>query len=183
MISDFTPDEWATLEKFQGWKEYFEQKPMPVKISDGHYWDCFTIKMLLRDQIDEFPFSHARRAIFQTSMTTLDLVTNDAEEDAWRETNRKEMDRAMAMPHDYGVCDSPEQVLEHWPELATDPRRFVILFDEVRKDQQDAHQGWRWHKWGEYIGTRTPECEYLYDEGDAFESVLIFNVCHLKNPA
>lgn len=62
----------------------------------------------------------------------------------------------------YGVCDSPEQLLKLLPEnVLTGPTKYVISVTPVRKDPSE---GWRWHKWGEYIGTQNPECEYLYDE-------------------
>lgn len=65
----------------------------------------------------------------------------------------------------YGVCDTFEQVLEQCPELEADPNReFVLFVVKVCKDDQPEQGGWRWHKWGPYIGTHQPECEYLYDE-------------------
>lgn len=44
--------------------------------------------------------------------------------------------------------------------------RFVILFTPFINDHTNGFetQGWRWHKWGEYIGKHTPCCEYLSDE-------------------
>lgn len=42
--------------------------------------------------------------------------------------------------------------------------------------------GWRWHKWGTYIGTLDPQCEYLDDEdfGEDFKYVLCFHLYHVK---
>lgn len=65
----------------------------------------------------------------------------------------------------YGVCDSYEQVLAHYPELEGDPTRlFVVVMVEVRREDQAEEGGWRWHKWGEYIGTHDIQEEYLYNE-------------------
>lgn len=65
----------------------------------------------------------------------------------------------------YGVCDSLEQIKAKCPELDDDPnRKFVITLTEVRKDSQPEYGGWRWHKWGEYIGDHEIEHEYLADE-------------------
>lgn len=65
----------------------------------------------------------------------------------------------------YGVCDFPYQVIQKCPELAEDPnRRFFISFVKLEKEEQCPKGGWRWHKWGPYIGTQEPQCEYLYDE-------------------
>ena len=65
----------------------------------------------------------------------------------------------------YGVCDHHLQILDQCPELALDPNReFVIMLTAVDRDDQPEHDGWRWHKWGPYIGTFESKCEYLYDE-------------------
>jgi hypothetical protein len=68
---------------------------------------------------------------------------------------------AQDAPNDFGVCDRWEQIVKTWPELLTDPRHFVIGLAEVRRDEQPAWGGWRWHKWGEYIGDFEPQQEYL----------------------
>jgi hypothetical protein len=82
-----------------------------------------------------------------------------------------------AYPSEYGVCDTPEQVLAHVPLLTTDPRRFIVFFTPpIRKHDQPAEGGWRWHKWGEYIGTQPQaECEYLYDEPH-IDEVLVYHI-------
>ncbi len=66
-----------------------------------------------------------------------------------------------------GVCDSPQQFLEKFgKEIREDKRNFIISFVEIRKDQESGRGGWRWHKWGPYIGNQEPKREYLYDEPD-----------------
>ena len=65
----------------------------------------------------------------------------------------------------YGVCDSYEQVLELYENLLSDPdKNYVIGLSTVRRKDQSSDGGWRWHKWGEYIGTQNPQHEYLYDD-------------------
>ena len=64
----------------------------------------------------------------------------------------------------YGVCDGVENLLERIPELVTSDREFVVLLTEIDKSDEPEDGGWRWHKWGDYIGTQTPTCEYIYDE-------------------
>ena len=75
----------------------------------------------------------------------------------------------------YGVCDSIEQMLERCPMLETSDRKFAVGFTLVRKADQSPQGGWRWHKWGEYIGTQEPKCEYLYDE-PVIEQAYCYNV-------
>jgi len=65
----------------------------------------------------------------------------------------------------YGVCDSIENLLEREPMLVEDTKRFFcISLTPVEKSNQSADGGWRWHKWGEYIGSQEPTTEYIYDE-------------------
>lgn len=83
----------------------------------------------------------------------------------------------------YGVCDSPEQLIEKYGDaLNAEGRRFVVSFTEVRRDQQGPHGGWRWHKWGQYIGTQEPAHEYLFDDTH-IERVFVFHVFELKGDA
>ena len=39
--------------------------------------------------------------------------------------------------------------------------------------------GWRWHKWGPYLGKHTPKCEYL-DEEKNIDYVLLWHLYPLK---
>ena len=69
----------------------------------------------------------------------------------------------------YGVCDGIENLLEVIPELTSTSwcfaeREFVVLLHKIAKNDQPSEGGWRWHKWGDYIGTQTPTTEYIYDE-------------------
>lgn len=100
-------------------------------------------------------------------------MPRDSEEDL--ERNREAVARVAAMPKDYGVCDDWTQIIERWPEILTDPRRLIITVTEVRRDEQPSDGGWRWHKWGEYIGTHEPQYEYLYDEED-IDRVFCFHI-------
>lgn len=86
---------------------------------------------------------------------------------------------AAQLPDDYGVCDYPAQIVEKFPGILVDPRHFVIGVTEVRRENQPGRGGWRWHKWGEYIGEHKPQYEYLYDEKD-IDLVWCYRVCEVK---
>ncbi len=67
----------------------------------------------------------------------------------------------------YGVCDDVQQVLDKYGErLENDGHEYFIWFAPVFQDKSNAGKGggWRWHKWGEYIGNLNPQYEYLDDE-------------------
>ncbi|KYC77058.1 hypothetical protein B4092_4795 [Bacillus licheniformis] len=50
---------------------------------------------------------------------------------------------------------------------------------KVRKKNQPRKYGWRWHKWGEYIGNHTPDHEYLYDEKE-IEEIFVYQIIRIK---
>lgn len=75
----------------------------------------------------------------------------------------------------YGVCDSYAQIIEQNPVLETSERRFVISVTLVEKAKEPSSGGWRWRKWGPYIGEYKPTREYLYDE-PKIEEVWVFHV-------
>lgn len=79
----------------------------------------------------------------------------------------------------YGICDDHQQILVQCPELQDPERQFVVTLTEVRKDQQPDWGGWRWHKWGPYIGTHDIQHEYLYDE-QGIERVFVYHIYEKK---
>jgi hypothetical protein len=75
-----------------------------------------------------------------------------------------------------GVCDSVPQLLAALPKSVIEgPGEYVIAVTPIVRAEQPAEGGWRWHKWGEYIGTRKPTTEYLHDEPE-IERVLVYHV-------
>lgn len=87
--------------------------------------------------------------------------------------------------YNYGVCDNASQVLDYYDSLykqhedyMTD-KKFVILLTPVFKEDQPESDGWRWHKWGQYIGKYEPKCEYLYDE-KGIDYVYCFTILEIE---
>lgn len=178
MITDFTPEQQAKLDAFDGWQEFVSEQPNVQRISEGHYWDCFTVNMLLRKEIDEFYFADKARTALQELFALFDDESlTEAEQDERAIPLRARVHELMEGPSDYGVCDTPEQVLEKWPSLATDENRFVILFNRIHRDECSD---WRWHKNGRYIGQHDPQYEHLGDEDESIQQVLTFSVVRLK---
>lgn len=75
----------------------------------------------------------------------------------------------------YGVCDNYQQILVRYPELQAEDRTFVVFMTRVTHAEQPDSGGWRWHKWGEYIGTHELQHEYLYDE-KGIEEVFCYHI-------
>jgi hypothetical protein len=91
-------------------------------------------------------------------------------------TNNKLIDKWV----DYGVCDNYEQILEQRKDILDHPNKnFVIGLSTVEKKNQESWGGWRWHKWGEYIGNQNPQHEYLYDE-EGIEKVYCYHIYEIE---
>ena len=85
----------------------------------------------------------------------------------------------------YGVADSIEQIKEYFKEEIEDPnRKYFITATPVFQDKKNKGKGggWRWHKWGEYIGKLDSKCEYLDDEdfGNDFKYIICFHLYEVK---
>ena len=72
----------------------------------------------------------------------------------------------------YGVCDNYQQVLDYYPELNDSNRKFVLSLCKISKKEDG---GWRWHKWGKYIGIQKSQCEYIGDEPEIKE-VYVYHI-------
>lgn len=86
---------------------------------------------------------------------------------------------------DYGVADNVQQILEYYADEVSDdnPDHYVISLRRIVKAEEPERGGWRWHKWGRYIGTKTPMHEYIHDEGDEIEGVFCFHLLRLEHPS
>ena len=65
---------------------------------------------------------------------------------------------------EYGICDNYQQILDKWPHLEIDTKKYFITLVQMNREDQPDDGGWRWHKWGEYIGIQNPQHEYLFYE-------------------
>lgn len=77
----------------------------------------------------------------------------------------------------YGVADRIDQVVDLYNknEGGWFKGNHVILCRKVTKNPNNPCSGWRWHKWGPYIGTQNPQCEYLNDEPQ-IDEVITFSI-------
>ncbi len=85
----------------------------------------------------------------------------------------------------YGVADNASQVIDYYEYLLSmhgdymNNRKFVILLTPIFRESQPERGGWRWHKWGQYIGDFEPQCEYLYDE-QGIDYVYTFTILEVE---
>lgn len=81
----------------------------------------------------------------------------------------------------YGVADNIEQIKEYLKQYINDiNEKYIISVTPVFQDKSNKGKGggWRWHKWGKYIGKLNPQYEYLDDEdfGKDFKYILTFQL-------
>ena len=84
----------------------------------------------------------------------------------------------------YGVCDHWSQILVKFPQLQTSVIPYLVRVSLLRKEDQHPSGGWRWHKWGPYIGAFQEQArnhEYLYDTPDV-EEVFTYEVHEMRYP-
>lgn len=81
----------------------------------------------------------------------------------------------------YGVADNASQVLDYYNSICEEyseymkDKEFVIILTPIFRTNQSKKDGWRWNKWGQYIGKFKHKCEYLYDE-ENIDFVLCFKI-------
>lgn len=69
----------------------------------------------------------------------------------------------------YCVCDNASQAVERYESLLEEKwldanRTYLLTLAPIFREFQEEQGGWRYYKWGEYIGVQEPYCEYLYDD-------------------
>lgn len=82
----------------------------------------------------------------------------------------------------YGIADNIEQIKAHYKEQIASNASIVIAVTEIKKENQPEEDGWRWEKWGEYIGTKNPQSTYIHDEPE-IDSVFVYHVYSVKHKA
>ena len=102
-------------------------------------------------------------------------------------TNHKEVENFDSPIYwcNYGVSDNASQVLDYYEHLLTvygdymNSRKFVVLMTPIFREDEPEYGGWRWHKWGQYIGDFEPKCEYLYNE-QGIDYVWVFSIVEVE---
>ena len=80
----------------------------------------------------------------------------------------------------YGLADTHLQILEYFKEspfIKTDIP-YCVLMQKVFRIMQPEHNGFRYHKWGPYIGEQELLHEYLADDTH-IDKIIIFEFCSL----
>ncbi len=114
-----------------------------------------------------------------TSLNIIERVSHINIEGDWVSYGKLDMDNYLCAV--YGVADNIEQIKKLYePVIFNKKCQAVISVCEVDKAKQPERGGWRWHKWGEYIGIHEITCEYIKDE-PIVEKVLCFHLHLIEN--
>lgn len=80
------------------------------------------------------------------------------------------------------VVDSPAQwKAKFYDQLAADSEIWCAFFTHIEKTPGQTG-GWRWHKWGPYVGEGEPTREYLDDEPGFDDGVWVVHVHRVLVP-
>lgn len=118
-----------------------------------------------------------------TNMELCDLERSKLLKQLWRDIPNPPKDRKLYVSYPYGVCDNYEQILEREEDIdyyVNSDEKFCILMTPIYKKEQPAEGGWRWCKWGDYIGDQESEAEYLYDEPN-IEMVYVWSIYKIED--
>jgi len=130
-----------------------------------------------------------KKFIQETGIYQCSFAFNFSEDEFEELNNLSYKDRYKIFPNyekiTYGVADDIEQIKEYYKEeIEDDSKKYCIALTPVWQEKENKGKGggWRWHKWGEYIGNLNPQYEYLDDEdfGDDFKYVLTFTLYQIK---
>lgn len=137
-------------------KKYLEKNPLNIELDGTSYNQEYV------EKIQSIYLSNARKKIkFVDGMYLCGLNMNH------------ELDEEY-VSHTYGIADNYQQILEYHKDLIESNLEFVCFVTPIYKKDQLENGGWRWHKWGNYIGNHKIEHEYLYDEKD-IEVVYVYH--------
>lgn len=78
----------------------------------------------------------------------------------------------------FGVCDNASQILKYFAPKNDE----IVLMVPVIRDWEPEMGGWRWHKWGSYIGVQNLSHEYIYNDKD-IDVVFCFTVYKIVGSA
>jgi hypothetical protein len=149
--------------EIEGLKDYIKWAK-PIKIATGVFvTPDLNINHFIRDEIIDDLYSFSFR-------TWEEMIEYDPESD--------EYNPHALQKQNYGVCDNYGQILRYLP-IVRDPRNFIVILTPIYKKHQPKRDGWRWEKWGEYIGIQNSKADYLYDEPE-IEMIYVYHVYEMQ---
>lgn len=87
---------------------------------------------------------------------------------------------AKKRPTKSGICDNASQVLETYHKLVDDPNRlYVVFLSPVFKCDQQPEAGFKWKRYGKYIGVHKRKESLLVDEPD-IGFIFKYNIYEIK---
>lgn len=84
----------------------------------------------------------------------------------------------------YGLCDNAEQVIKYYESLIANKElymfsNYIITLTPMIKEAQPERDGFRFHKWGQYLGVQDIESyEYIYDSD--IDLIYSFHIYQIK---
>lgn len=130
------------------------------------------------------PKNHIEKGIYNfDSGSTLFLQSFNETKDLEFKNEYWNVDINGNFINSYGVADNLEQIKNYYKnQIEDEVDKYVIIISYIYQEPKNKGKGggWRWHKWGPYIGNLNPQCEYLDDEdfGEDFKGYVIIFHCY-----
>lgn len=160
-------------------EEWLNPQMRPIRLAQGVYLDHLNFD----HEIEHLTWDRDNNR-YDYATSVLRLWTHEVyQPEAWP-TDLFDPEIVQVTSAVYGVCDHWTQVLLRFPQLQNSEIPYLLRLSSIRKAHQPEHGGWRWHKWGQYIGVFQEQArnhEYLYDTPDV-EEVFTYEVHEMRYP-
>lgn len=154
----FGKDFKRRMKKYSGFRKFEKYKPCGdeyIKDSSEDFNGCWILHNL-------------------SGLMNLDLLINEACKQNALDSRKYGFDSDEYWDH-FGLCDNATQAKKFYETRKAEglyPGNHVIIL-------QPMYGGFRWHKWGPYIGEFDHRCEYFDDE-EGIKMVYSFNIVRIK---
>lgn len=163
MLIDIKFDQKRLDKKLLKMKNYIKEQKLDVDILE------------FRSKLEDF-FIRLKRGIYLTNLNfehDLEEISNikidydhmyqSFSPKSWEDVKSGKFDLATSREN-FGVCDNYKQILKRYPELKHSDRNFIVSLTPIKKSDEPSNYGWRWEKWGKYIGHQKVVATYLANE-------------------
>lgn len=147
MKEQFPEDDWDSMKSNSIYEELKRYEDWVVEIQEKN------IKLIPDEVVPEGVFVSGLNWSIELEGMTIHRIDTLDEMSAWG----------------YGLCDNAEQAVKVYHQLISDGYGdenfiYILVLSPITRKNQPEEGGFRYHKWGEYIGVQNLQHEYLYDD-------------------
>lgn len=185
-----TKEELSRFSNYQKTSDILSQQEDLQQVIDflKNFGTIYTIKDMIEHNMFDIPQSRTTYPYIAVSDLNYKHILDASKSFPYKSYQSKYQSTPIiedALSWTYGVADNLDQIHEYITKTVksiqkdynspSDEVFILVTVTPIFKNDQPSTHGWRWHKWGEYIGIREPKCEYLYDEPE-IDTVFVFGI-------